>query len=218
MSDTIIDRNSNDLKRNAAALHKALPDVMQAQAKLMRSVGVDGALSARIKELMALSISVVERCGPCIAFHVENALLAGASRAEVAETIGVAIEMGGGPAVVYGGKALEIFDNLALPRRLLVRRAGCSFRGALVYQTRSITRSTDVLHREFDYALHRSSTMESRKFSCRIAAVCIWHTLGNLFSWQMDVAPDSFEGFRCRAPTSQGPTGVLGRPTDVDPT
>ena len=118
MSDTPLGEEAGDLKRNVAALHKALPDVMQAQARLMRSVGVDGALSARIKELMALSISVVERCGPCIAFHVENALRAGASRDEVAEAIGVAIEMGGGPAVVYGGRALEVFDYLAVPKRL----------------------------------------------------------------------------------------------------
>jgi alkylhydroperoxidase/carboxymuconolactone decarboxylase family protein YurZ len=37
----------------------------------------------------------------------------GASRAEVAETIGVAIHMGGGPSMVYGAEALRAYDAFA---------------------------------------------------------------------------------------------------------
>jgi len=37
----------------------------------------------------------------------------GASRAEVAETVALAVYMGGGPAAVYGGDALRAYDQFA---------------------------------------------------------------------------------------------------------
>ena len=57
--------------------------------------------------LIALGIAIAVRCDGCIAFHVHDAIRAGASNEEMAETIGVAILMGGGPAVMYGCDALE---------------------------------------------------------------------------------------------------------------
>jgi AhpD family alkylhydroperoxidase len=71
----------------------------------------DGALSRKTKELMALGISVVAGCRGCLAFHVHDALRAGATRAEIIETVGVAIFMGGGPALVYGCEALEALEQ-----------------------------------------------------------------------------------------------------------
>ena len=106
-----------DTLRQVAAetrnLHKAIPDVMTAFHGLVQSASKDGVLSARAKELTALAIAVAMRCEGCIVYHVSNAIRHGASRAEVAETLGVAIEMGGGPATVYGGKALAAFDELS---------------------------------------------------------------------------------------------------------
>ena len=67
----------------------------------------DGALPPKIKELMALAIAVAIHCEGCIAYHVHDALYAGATREEIVETIGVAVMMGGGPAAVYGAEALE---------------------------------------------------------------------------------------------------------------
>jgi AhpD family alkylhydroperoxidase len=85
---------------------------MQAFQGVMKSVGKDGALPAKIKELMALAIAVNARCEGCIVFHVQNAIKHGATREEVVETITVSVEMGGGPATVYGGKALAAFDEM----------------------------------------------------------------------------------------------------------
>jgi AhpD family alkylhydroperoxidase len=62
----------------------------------------DGALSTSIKELMALAISIADRRDGCIAYHVPDALKAGATKEEVTESIGVAILMGGGPASCTG--------------------------------------------------------------------------------------------------------------------
>ena len=56
---------------------------------------------------MAPAIGIAVHCEGCITYHVHDALRAGASSQEVAETVGVAVMMGGGPSVVYGAEALE---------------------------------------------------------------------------------------------------------------
>lgn len=70
-----------------------------------------GALDAKQKELMALAIGISKQCVDCIAFHVQASIEAGATRKEIEETIGVCILMGGGPAYMYGVKALKAFDE-----------------------------------------------------------------------------------------------------------
>lgn len=70
----------------------------------------EGSLSRKHKELMALSISIVTKCEPCIEWHVQQAHLAGASDEEIYETIDVAIEMGGGPAAAYARFALNALN------------------------------------------------------------------------------------------------------------
>jgi AhpD family alkylhydroperoxidase len=73
-------------------------------------------LSTNANELIALAIRIAVHCDGCIAYHVHAALKAHATRREIAETIGVAVMMGGGPSVVYGCEALEAveqFEQLA---------------------------------------------------------------------------------------------------------
>jgi AhpD family alkylhydroperoxidase len=70
-----------------------------------------GALDHKTKELIALSIGISLQCNGCIAFHVHDALKAGANRQEVLETIGVAILMGGSPSMVYGCEALQALNQ-----------------------------------------------------------------------------------------------------------
>lgn len=102
-------------RREASVLIKAAPDTMKAFGALMRSASAAGALSPRIKELMALSIAIATRCEGCILHHVGAAMRHGASRREIVETIEVAIEMGGGPSTVYGATALAAYDEMAGP-------------------------------------------------------------------------------------------------------
>ncbi|WP_016696464.1 carboxymuconolactone decarboxylase family protein [Rhodococcus rhodochrous] len=87
------------------------PATMSGFASLHTASTADGALPRRIKELMALAIGIAVHCDGCLAYHVHDALKAGASRSEIMESIGVAIMMGGGPAVVYGCEALEAIDE-----------------------------------------------------------------------------------------------------------
>ena len=75
-----------------------------------------GALDTKTKELIALAISVAERCDGCIASHARGAAKAGATEAEVAEAIGVTLLMVGGPATVYGPRAFAAFREFAAAR------------------------------------------------------------------------------------------------------
>ena len=70
----------------------------------------EGNLTKKDKELMALAISIVTKCEPCIEWHMEQAILSGATEEEIFETIDVAIEMGGGPAGAYSRFALNALD------------------------------------------------------------------------------------------------------------
>ncbi|MBT9259833.1 MAG: carboxymuconolactone decarboxylase family protein [Clostridiales bacterium] len=92
-------------------LGSRIPETLQGFGALHKGATQEGALSLKVKELMALAIAIAVHCEGCIACHVHDALKAGATPEEVVETIGVAIMMGGGPAVVYGGLALEALEE-----------------------------------------------------------------------------------------------------------
>jgi len=94
-------------------LSRDIPNTMEGFSALHKAAAGDGALSTKFKELIALGIAVTVRCDGCIAFHVHGALETGASREEIAETIGVAVLMGGGPSVMYGCEALEALEQFS---------------------------------------------------------------------------------------------------------
>jgi AhpD family alkylhydroperoxidase len=94
-------------------LAKEIPGPAKAFGDLFAASVKDGALSRKSKELIAFSIAIVVRCDGCIAAHSKSVLAAGATREEVAEMIGVAILMGGGPATVYGVEAMRAFDEFS---------------------------------------------------------------------------------------------------------
>lgn len=66
-----------------------------------------GALPRKTKELLAVAVSCQHRCRHCTRAHVEAALGAGASKAEIAETLGVLWAVGGGTNVVWNKEGFE---------------------------------------------------------------------------------------------------------------
>jgi AhpD family alkylhydroperoxidase len=100
-----------ELQKRALQLSKELPGPVSGFASLHRAALADGDLSRKSKELIALAIGVAARCDGCIAYHVSDALKAGASRREILEAIGVALAMGGGPAMIYACQALAALDQ-----------------------------------------------------------------------------------------------------------
>jgi AhpD family alkylhydroperoxidase len=106
---------ADDLRQPTRDLRKAIPDTWGAFATLHQSAMADGVLPARIKELMALIVGVVKHCDGCVAYHARAAAAAGASEEEVAEALGVALLMDGGPASVWAPRALAAYREFAAP-------------------------------------------------------------------------------------------------------
>jgi AhpD family alkylhydroperoxidase len=94
-------------------LAAAIPGTTAAFGRLAMEATAQGMLSTKVKELIAFSIAITARCDGCLAHHARAAFEAGATRAEVAEMIGVAVLMGGGPSTVYGVEALRAYDAFA---------------------------------------------------------------------------------------------------------
>jgi AhpD family alkylhydroperoxidase len=102
-----------DVDAYALELRRLIPGTMKAFSEISRAAQQPGALDRKTKELMALAIAVSGQCDACIAYHARGAGKAGARRQEIAETLAVAIQMGGGPAVNCATDALRAFDELA---------------------------------------------------------------------------------------------------------
>ena len=99
----------DEVRAHGRELRRAIPEVYRGYAQLRTAALEPGALDVRIKELIALAIAVTRECDGCIASHAEGAARAGATEAEVAEALGVAVLMNGGPATVYGPRAFAAF-------------------------------------------------------------------------------------------------------------
>ncbi|GAA6190014.1 carboxymuconolactone decarboxylase family protein [Litorivita sp. NS0012-18] len=107
-SDTL-----NGTRGRLRGLGKTIPDTTRAFGGLSKAVKEGGVLDFKTKEFVALGIAVATRCDACIALHVDTLIKAGASREEVGDVLAMTIQMGGGPAMMYAGKALECFDELS---------------------------------------------------------------------------------------------------------
>ena len=94
-------------------LREMIPDVYSAFVDMDRAAMKEGALSARTKQLVALAIAITRECDGCVASHARGAAREKATREEVAEVIGVAIMMNGGPGTVWGPRALAAFEEYA---------------------------------------------------------------------------------------------------------
>ena len=103
----------DDLNAAIAKLRAGAPEPMRAFSALARESLKPGALDVKTKELIAVAIAIATRCDGCIGFHAKAAIRAGASRAEMLETLSMAIYMGAGPSMIYASEALRAFDELS---------------------------------------------------------------------------------------------------------
>lgn len=103
----------DELRQPASDLRDHIPAVYDGFSALSRAALADGALDAKTKELIALAIAVTRKCDGCIASHARGAARRGASAEEVAEALGVAVLMNGGPGTVYAPRAFEAFREFA---------------------------------------------------------------------------------------------------------
>ena len=102
-----------ELREPTRSLRDASPEVWAGFGAMHQAAVGEGALSAKVKELMALAIAVVKQCDGCIAYHAKAAAARGATPDEVAEALGVSVLMDGGTASVYGPRAWAAFEEFA---------------------------------------------------------------------------------------------------------
>jgi AhpD family alkylhydroperoxidase len=102
-----------ELREPTRELRRAVPEAWAGFATLHQQALEPGRVPAHTKELIALAIAVVKQCDGCIAYHARGAATKGATREEVAEVLAVTLLMDGGPASVYGPRALAAFDEFA---------------------------------------------------------------------------------------------------------
>jgi len=74
-----------------------------------------GVLDGKTKELLGLSASLVLRCDDCISYHIIQAREAGASRAEIFETFGIALLVGGSIVIPHLRRAVDFLEELEHP-------------------------------------------------------------------------------------------------------
>lgn len=103
----------SEAKASGRRLREAIPDVYSGYVRLSAAAMSDGELPAKVKELIALAIAVTRECDGCVAAHARSAAAKGATAQEVAEALGVAILMNGGPGTVWGPRAYDAFAKFA---------------------------------------------------------------------------------------------------------
>lgn len=73
----------------------------------------EGALSAKTKELLGLTASMVLRCDDCISYHIVQAKKQGCSDAELFEAFSVALIVGGSIVIPHLRRAVAFLEELA---------------------------------------------------------------------------------------------------------
>lgn len=112
MSDTYTEY-TRELSASIGGLRQDIPDVMKGFSAMAGAALEDRALSKKTKELIALAIGVAGHCKGCIGFHVKALIALGVTREELAETLGMAIYMGGGPSLMYAAEAMQAFEEFS---------------------------------------------------------------------------------------------------------
>jgi AhpD family alkylhydroperoxidase len=99
------------LEERLAQFGREMPGPLTGFARLHKKSLEDGALSSKVKELMALAVSVAIGCEGCLAYHVHDAIQGGANRTELLEAISVGVMMSGGRGTIYAAHALDAVEQ-----------------------------------------------------------------------------------------------------------
>ncbi len=101
----------NGISEYTKELRKIIPETMSGFSAMAGAATQTNVLDEKTKELIALALGVAARCDGCLGYHTKRLAQIGTSREEVAETLGMAIYMGGGPSLMYAADALRAFDQ-----------------------------------------------------------------------------------------------------------
>jgi len=105
------DSYSAGLRARGKELTELHPELMKGFGALNRAAAATQHLDAKTREFIALAVAVTTRCQGCIDAHARKAKAAGATKAEVAEALGVAVALNAGAALTYSMHALDAMDG-----------------------------------------------------------------------------------------------------------
>jgi AhpD family alkylhydroperoxidase len=102
-TDTGKDRDEFDM---------GLPAVMPLYTAFRKEAYKDGALSGKVKRLIALAVGFQAGCSRCIIGQTRDAVAAGATKAEVMEAVSIAIVMGGTAVSAETWRVVKVLKEL----------------------------------------------------------------------------------------------------------
>src|SRR5579884_924705 len=101
-------RSSSQLAQQRRELAPAQQAAFDAFGK---AVFADGALPAKMKQIIAVAVAHVTQCPYCIRGHTKAARRAGATPQELMEAIWIAAEMRAGGAVAHAALMLDVVNE-----------------------------------------------------------------------------------------------------------
>ncbi len=108
MTDTMYPPATREIAQTRREL---APETQAAFDAFSRQVFAEGALSAKMKQVIAVAVAHVTQCPYCIKGHTKAALRSGATREELMEAIWVAAEMRAGAAYAHSALAIATFEE-----------------------------------------------------------------------------------------------------------
>jgi len=103
-----------DISAYTGELRKLIPDTMNGFTAMAKSATQTKAIDEKTKEMIALALGVAAHCDGCLGFHTKALARLGATREEVAEVLGMAVYMGGGPSLMYAADAMRSFEQFTI--------------------------------------------------------------------------------------------------------
>jgi AhpD family alkylhydroperoxidase len=104
---------TQDISQYTKELHKLIPDTMAGFSAMAKGALHTKVLDEKTKEFIALALGIAAHCDGCLGFHTKALVRLGATREEIAEVLGMAVYMGGGPSLMYAADALRAFDQFS---------------------------------------------------------------------------------------------------------
>ncbi|XIA64282.1 carboxymuconolactone decarboxylase family protein [Bradyrhizobium sp. TZ2] len=111
MPDIVTQSSTQGLARKRRELSPGTEAAFQSFSQM---VFADGALPAKVKQIIAVAVAHVTQCPHCIKGHTKTALRHGASQEELMEAIWVAAEMRAGGAYAHSLLAIEEMEKVAV--------------------------------------------------------------------------------------------------------
>ena len=103
----------DDIRTYVAKYHEEVPrSVEDGYSAYQDETYQDGALSRKVKRLIALGIALRAGCTACILSQAKQAVEAGASKEEITEAVAVAVAMSGSTAVGWSWRVFKLLEEL----------------------------------------------------------------------------------------------------------